>query len=88
MTIKKFRVALATIAIFASSTISAIADPVTLSAHDGSAEITGELISFVDGVYTVATPFGSVQMSVLHVTCVGETCPVLIANSDDTPNLN
>lgn len=85
MIIKHLSTALVTTAILVGSSISANAESVTLVAHDGSAEITGELISFVDDVYTISTLLGSVQMSASQVTCIGEYCPTQIENPEGEP---
>lgn len=77
--------ALVTTAILVGSSVSASAEPVKLIAHDGTAEITGELISFVDDVYTISTPIGSVRMRASRVACVGEYCPTRIENAEATP---
>ncbi len=84
MNTKYFGTALVTTAIFVGSSASVSAEPVKLIAHDGTAEITGELVSFVDDVYTISTPIGSVRMRGSRVTCVGEYCPIQAGNTEGT----
>lgn len=52
---------------------------VTLSALDGSTEITGELIEFDGRTYTVRTSLGVISVPAAQVTCSGEGCPVTLA---------
>lgn len=55
----------------------ALAEPVVLRSNDGSTSITGELVSFEDGTYTVQTVLGQMQLSAARVSCEGADCPDL-----------
>ncbi len=71
-TIRAFTAA-ATIAVFSAG--SAFAQTVVLKANDGSVDVTGELISFEDGFYTIQTLLGQMRMSASRVSCDGDACP-------------
>lgn len=77
--------AMATIAAFSAG--SAFAQTVVLKANDGSVDVTGELISFEDGFYTIQTLLGQMRMSASRVSCDGDACPqsvVEVAATDFT----
>lgn len=68
---------------------AALAAPVTLTVHDGSVVISGDLVSYEDNFYVIETSLGSMRIASSRVSCDGEGCPapaeaegVLIAGSD------
>ncbi len=63
--------------LFATSIMAsaAFAQDVRLIANDGSAEITGRLVSFIDGNYLVRTDVGTLALSSNDVRCEGAACP-------------
>ena len=67
--------------VFAISLVafSANAQDVVLSANDGSSDVTGQLISYEGGIYTVQTVVGEIKISNSDVTCEGPGCPVITA---------
>ncbi len=52
-------------------------EEVTLRSNSGSMEITGELLDYVDGVFTVQTPLAVLTTDSDTVTCEGPGCPTL-----------
>lgn len=54
----------------------AIADDIRLVSPDSQLDMTGALIGFEDGVYTLQTAVGEIRISSDLVTCEGEACPV------------
>ena len=54
----------------------AIAQDVTLSAIDGSIDITGELIGVDGDNYIIDSDYGQLRVQVSSVTCEGPGCPV------------
>jgi len=80
MNIKKTSVALA----LAMSTALLSATPsfaqdkqITLTSSDGSANLVGELVEFVDGFYTIDTDIGRFRVSAARMTCEGGACPTI-----------
>ncbi|MBL4807840.1 MAG: substrate-binding domain-containing protein [Rhodobacteraceae bacterium] len=57
---------------------SAFAGDVLLSASDGSISVSGELLSFEGGNYTIRTTLGEMVLSSDTVSCAGDSCPSLI----------
>lgn len=55
--------------------VPAAAETVTLTGVDGSTSILGELISFENGIFTVLTAIGQMQVSADLVLCEGDGCP-------------
>ena len=49
--------------------------PITLTSHDGSAQLSGDLLEVVDGQYVVASDVGEVRIDIDLVTCDGDGCP-------------
>ena len=57
-----------------SSTV-AFADIVTLKSSDGFMTVTGALMGFDNGIYTVRSNLGVVGVPASRVVCIGEACP-------------
>ncbi len=77
---------LSTAAIFATSMLAATfasAQNVVLKANDGSVDVSGELVSFEDGFYTIRTQLGQMRMSAARVSCQGDACPQLESAQTD-----
>ncbi len=77
---------LSTATLFAVSMIAspmAFAQTVVLKANDGSVDVSGELISFEDGFYTIRTQLGQMRMSAARVSCEGSACPQIDTASAD-----
>ncbi len=79
----------AAIAVSLSSSITAftastvLAEPVTLTANDGSSKLSGDLVEFKDGFYVIKTTLGQMRMSAARVSCEGAGCPqVEVGNVD------
>lgn len=53
----------------------AFADTVELQSRDGSASITGELLSYESGRHRIATDLGVLLVSARQVVCLGADCP-------------
>ena len=56
---------------------TAHAQQVTLSSSDGQFSASGELVSFEDGIYTVKTTLGNMQIAAETVSCSGDGCPTI-----------
>lgn len=59
------------------SSTAALAQDVELSARDGSLNLRGQLVEFVDQKYTIDTSIGRVTVDSNRVLCSGETCPTV-----------
>lgn len=71
-------------AVFGLMTLSgAEAAEVLLKSNDGSIDVSGELLDFTDGVYTVQTSIGPLRLSAARVRCEGEGCPVIEVEGAD-----
>ena len=70
-----------TVGLFAAQFASA--QEVILKANDGSVDVSGELISFEDGFYTIRTSLGQMRMSSARVSCVGDACPQISIEEAD-----
>ena len=55
--------------------VGAFADQSTLHSRDGSAGIHGEILSYDDGRYEIATDLGVLTLSARVVSCSGLNCP-------------
>lgn len=55
----------------------ALAEEVTLTANDGSSQLTGDLIEFKDNFYVIKTALGQMRMSAARVSCDGAGCPTV-----------
>lgn len=84
MLIKSFKAVTLAATIAAISAGSALAQSVVLKANDGSVDVTGELISFEDGFYTIQTLLGQMRMSASRVSCQGDACPQDVASVAET----
>ena len=60
---------------FLVSATAGLAERVTLKNNDGGISITGDLISFENGFYTIRSNMGIVGIVAERVTCSGEACP-------------
>ncbi|MEM8752645.1 MAG: phosphate ABC transporter substrate-binding/OmpA family protein [Pseudomonadota bacterium] len=74
--------AFAALGVAAAST-GALSAEVLLRSNDGSIDVTGELLDFSDGVYTVRTSIGPLRLSAARVRCEGEGCPVIDVSGAD-----
>ncbi len=48
---------------------------IRLASEDGQTEVFGELVGFEDGIYTIDTLLGQLQIASEDVTCFGAACP-------------
>lgn len=71
---KLLRPFLATTCALALGTAATAAE-VELSSNDGLFQFRGELVSFEDGVYSLRTSVGVLNIPALEVTCIGADCP-------------
>lgn len=55
----------------------ASAQEVNLSSKDGGVNLTGDLVEFKDGTYTLETRLGLINVEADLVNCVGDGCPRL-----------
>ncbi|WP_341368026.1 phosphate ABC transporter substrate-binding/OmpA family protein [Yoonia sp. BS5-3] len=67
---------LALVGALAMST-SATAQEVTLRSSDGTVNMSGNFIDFVDNSYVIATALGELRVSASRVNCEGAACPDL-----------
>lgn len=51
------------------------AEEVTLKSSDGLINMSGELLAFEDGVYTLRTQLGDINLTASQVICEGTACP-------------
>jgi len=54
---------------------AAFSDEVVLKSADGSVNVVGELVDFVDDNYVIRTTLGELRISAARVRCEGEACP-------------
>jgi len=54
---------------------AAFSEEVVLKASDGSVNVVGELVDFVDDNYVIRTTLGELRISASRVRCEGEACP-------------
>lgn len=81
---KKMATALAlSTALFATSPMMAQSNQILLKSSDGSANLTGELVEFVDGFYTIDTDIGRFRVSAARMSCEGASCPQITASEAD-----
>lgn len=66
--------ALALVATLAVPT-AALSAQVQLKSSDGSVDMTGEYVDFVDGYYVLRTDLGDLRISADRVDCLGAGCP-------------
>ena len=68
-------------------TTASFAQEVELSARDGSLSVSGQLIEFVDQIYTIDTSVGRMTFDSNSVLCRGEACPATkaLGSESDTP---
>jgi phosphate transport system substrate-binding protein len=60
---------------FVVSATAGLAEKITLKSNDGAVVITGELVSFENGFYTIRSNMGMIGIVADRVTCSGEACP-------------
>lgn len=78
MNFKKTKVAVAlamSAAFLAASPVAAQDNTIVLKSSDGSANLTGQLVGFNDGFYTIDTDIGRFRVSSARMTCEGDACP-------------
>lgn len=68
-----------------SFTSASFAQEVTLSSQDGLFSASGELVSFEDGIYTIKTTLGNMQVASNNVSCAGNSCPSLTPEVEALP---
>ncbi len=56
---------------------SVMAQEVTLKSADGTVNLTGQLVKFENGNYTLSNELGELSISASRVRCEGEACPEL-----------
>ncbi|MCB2135838.1 MAG: substrate-binding domain-containing protein [Rhodobacteraceae bacterium] len=68
-----------------------LADVVTLKSADGTVNLVGEFVDFVDETYIIKTSLGNLRISASRVRCEGTSCPVfetatadVVFNGSDT----
>jgi phosphate transport system substrate-binding protein len=70
------RILTSTVALLVAGAASvAVADPITLKSADGTLNVTGELLKFEGGVYSLRTDLGDLKITASRVTCEGISCP-------------
>ena len=71
--------------VFAAATIASasFAEEVTLKSTDGTVDLVGEFVEFVDNTYVIRTELGELRISAARVRCEGEACPVIETASAD-----
>lgn len=70
---------------FTAGTIpmSVLADEVTLKSADGTVNLVGEFIDFVDDNYVIRTGLGDLRIAASRVRCEGDACPTFETASAD-----
>lgn len=63
--------------------MSVLADEVTLKSADGTVNLVGEFIEFVDDNYVIRTGLGDLRISASRVRCEGAACPTFDTASAD-----
>ncbi|MEJ6402949.1 phosphate ABC transporter substrate-binding/OmpA family protein [Yoonia sp. 2307UL14-13] len=48
---------------------------ITLRSADGTVNIVGEFVDFVDNSYVIKTGLGDIRVSASRVSCIGDACP-------------
>ncbi len=56
--------------------MSVLADEVTLKSADGTVNLVGEFVDFVDDNYVIRTGLGDLRIAANRVRCEGDACPV------------
>lgn len=56
---------------------SVLAEQVTLKSHDGNFTLSGELLGYADGEYSLKSVFGMVTIRANEVDCIGDACVAL-----------
>ena len=70
---------------FTAGTIpmSVLADEVTLKSADGTVNLVGEFVDFVDDNYVIRTGLGDLRIAASRVRCEGDACPSFETASAD-----
>jgi phosphate transport system substrate-binding protein len=55
--------------------MAALAEDVSLKSTDGTVNVVGEFVEFVDNSYVIRTALGELRISAANVTCEGAACP-------------
>lgn len=55
----------------------------TLQSADGTINLTGDIVSFENGIYGIRTSFGDLNVKAEGVTCAGDGCPSIDAVGAD-----
>ena len=71
------RIALLAVALCTSFLTPAAAQMIELHTGDGQLSLRGALLDFHNGVYTISTDIGDVQVPATLVSCVGDPCPIM-----------
>ncbi|MCU0828137.1 MAG: phosphate ABC transporter substrate-binding/OmpA family protein [Tabrizicola sp.] len=65
--------------------LSAQAEEVSLKSSDGTVNLVGEFVEFVDNTYVIRTALGELRVSAANVRCEGAACPSFeVATADVT----
>ncbi|MSU88429.1 hypothetical protein GE300_02210 [Rhodobacteraceae bacterium 2CG4] len=67
----------------AGASAGAAAQTVKLVSPSGGVDLSGRLVAFEDGVYTLETLFGTISVAAARVRCIGDPCPE--TGLDDSP---
>jgi phosphate transport system substrate-binding protein len=55
--------------------LAALAEEVSLKSSDGTVNLVGEFVEFVDNTYVIRTALGELRVSAANVRCEGAACP-------------
>ncbi|MEM1431892.1 MAG: phosphate ABC transporter substrate-binding/OmpA family protein [Pseudomonadota bacterium] len=66
---------MAVIAALGLASTGALASEVSLKSSDGTVNLTGEFVDFVDDNYIIRTALGELRISAARVRCEGAACP-------------
>jgi phosphate transport system substrate-binding protein len=55
--------------------LAAVAEEVSLKSSDGTVNMVGEFVEFVDNTYVIRTALGELRVSAANVRCEGAACP-------------
>jgi phosphate transport system substrate-binding protein len=73
-------------ALLAGSTMipmAALAEEVSLKSSDGTVNLVGEFVEFVDNSYVIRTALGELRVNAANIRCEGEACPTFDVASAD-----
>lgn len=63
--------------------MAALAEEVTLKSSDGTVNLIGEFVDFVDDNYIIRTALGELRISAARVRCEGAACPTFDTTAAD-----